>query len=398
MRLLILFLILLGATVLGLQLNQDPGYVLITLNHWSLETTVWVGAMVLIICFFIFHAILVLCQSLLQAPQSARNFWLKKRSLRAQQQTKQGLIEFSEGYWQQAKTHLIGALAGSDTPLLNYLTAARAAQELGDNKLRDNYLREAQQAMPDAKIAVELTQAQLQLANHQWEQALATLRHLHDLAPKHPYVLKLLAQLYEEVKDWPALMALLPTLKKYHVINKQDYQSLEKHIYTEMLSQMAALDQNQALATLYKALPKLLSKDPDILLVYCKNLLKQGALETAEHLLRQVLRRTFSSTLVALYGQIYYNDKQLHFAESLLKDNQHSSALYLCLARLSRQQRLWGKAKNYFEHSLSLTPTAITYSEYGALLEQQLDDKAAAFNAYRQGLHASIQKDLSCSI
>ncbi len=101
----------------------------------------------------------------------------------AQAITRKGLIEYSEGYWQKAQNHLMQALPNADTPLLNYLTAARAAQKMGDSTLRDHYLREAQQSMPEAKIAVELTQAQLQLANNQWEQALATLRHLHDLAP-----------------------------------------------------------------------------------------------------------------------------------------------------------------------------------------------------------------------
>lgn len=75
--------------------------------------------------------------------------------------------------------------------------------------------------MPEAKIAVELTQAELQLANHQWEQALATLKHLQDIAPRHPYVLKLIMQLYQEVKDWPQLITILPDLKSIGLlINK----------------------------------------------------------------------------------------------------------------------------------------------------------------------------------
>lgn len=397
MRILILFLFLLGAVGLGVQLNQDPGYVLVSINHWSLETTAWIAGAAIIICFFMFHACIILCQSLINAPKKIHHLWLKRRCTNAQKKTKQGLIEFSEGYWQQAKNHLISALPGCDTPLLNYLTAARAAQELGDSTLRDHYLRDALKAMPDAKIAVELTQAQLQLANQQWEQALATLRHLHDLAPKHPYVLKLLAQLYEEVKDWSALITLLPALKKNQVIKKQNYLALEKHIYLETFIQMAAQNQNQALLERYTTLPKTLNLDPDILLIYCQTLLKEQQKSNAEQLLRQVLQKNYNDKLINLYGQIHLNDKQLHFAESLLKNNQHSAALHLCLARLCRQQQLWGKAKHYFEQSLSLRANAQTYAEYAELLEQELGDKTAAFNAYRQGLQASIQNALSCS-
>jgi hypothetical protein len=37
--------------------------------------------------------------------------------------------------------------------------------------------------MPSADVAVSLTQAELQLADHQLEQALATLKHLRSVAP-----------------------------------------------------------------------------------------------------------------------------------------------------------------------------------------------------------------------
>lgn len=160
------------------------------------------------------------------------NKWHSRRlAQKAQATTRKGLIEYSEGYWQKAKNHLIQALPNTDTPLLNYLTAARAAQKMGDSKLRDHYLREAQQSMPEAKIAVELTQAQLQLANHQWEQALATLKHLQDLAPRHPYVLKLLMNLYEEIKDWQQLIALLPDLKRTTLFQIKLLNNYKKYLF-----------------------------------------------------------------------------------------------------------------------------------------------------------------------
>src|SRR5690606_25675395 len=204
-----------GSVYLGIQLNYDPGYVLIAINHWTVETTLWVAVCGLLLLYILTHLVLQFSHKIARTPRAVNKWNSRRLAHKAQATTRKGLIEYSEGYWQKAKTHLIQALPNTDTPLLNYLTAARAAQKMGDSQLRDHYLREAQQSMPEAKIAVELTQAQLQLANHQWEQALATLRHLQDLAPRHPYVLKLLMDLYKEVRDWPQLIALLPDLKKY---------------------------------------------------------------------------------------------------------------------------------------------------------------------------------------
>lgn len=383
--LIIAFLIFLLSVWLGIQLSHDPGYVLITLNHWTIETTLVVALLGLILLFLALHTLLVLIKKATSLPESWRKWRARKRAQSAQAKTRKGLIEFSEGYWASAKNNLIKALPDTDSPLLNYLTAARAAQEMGENQLRDDYLREAQQSVPDAKIAVELTQAQLQLAHQQWEQALATLRHLQDLAPHHPYVLKLLMRLYQEVRDWPQLIVLLPDLKKYKVISETNFNKLEHHAYFQSISDMVRFGQQDVLHQAINNLPKKLKNDPDILCLYCQFLLENNQKKEAESLLRHCLRKHFSERLIALYGKYYVNDQQLAFAESLLKKNPNSAALLLTLGRLSAANQLWGKAKNYLEQSLTIKPCTETYAELGKLYEQ-LGDQQLASQAYRQGL------------
>ncbi|ARG96545.1 heme biosynthesis protein HemY [Legionella micdadei] len=390
-RLLIFFIVLLISVYLGIQLSHDPGYVLVSINHWSIETTLWFAVIALIIFFLLFHCIFLLLRKLSRSPTSFRDWQNKRRILKAQAKTQQGLIEFSEGYWSQAKNHLIKALPDTDSPLLNYLTAARAAQEMGDSKLRDNYLREAQQSMPNAKIAVELTQAQLQLANQQWEQALATLRHLQDLAPRHPYVLKLLMRLYIEVKDWSQLIELLPELKKHQVVTGAAFERLQHQTYLQAISDLTKYSQREALTKLIEHLPKNLSQDPELMAEYCRFLLTCNENQKAESILRQCLRRQFSENLINLYGQVKGNDKQLTFAESLLKKQPHSAELHLCLGRLCLNSNLWGKAKSHFENSISLAATPEAYEELGKLLER-LNDQGGACTAYRQGLALAVHQ------
>ena len=384
-RALLIFILLLGSVWLGIQLQHDPGYLLVAINHWTIETTVWVAIIALVLIFIILHTILLLLHWIVHLPTSWGNWLAKRRIQHAQAKTRQGLIEFSEGHWLQAKNHLIKALPDTETPLLNYLTAARAAQEMGDSKLRDDYLREAQQSMPEATIAVELTQAQLQLANQQWEQALATLRHLQDLAPHHPYVLKLLMHLYEEVKDWPQLIALLPELKRKQIVSEKTYQRLQQHAYLQALLDLIKLDQSQALKEFIDALPKNLIHNAGLMTAYTRYLLSKQDNTQAEFLLRRCLRKQFNDQLIDIYGLLKDKDAQLSFAESLLKEQPHSAALFLCLGRLSKTQNLWGKAKLYFEQSIEFGATPAAYLELGKLLEQ-LSDQAGACTAYQQGL------------
>lgn len=388
MRILLVFLVLFISIYLGIQLKDDPGYVLISVHHWTIESTLWVAILILCCLFVILHGLLLITHWLHHLPTTWENWRIKRRTQHAQAKTRKGLIEFSEGHWVQAKNDLIKALPDSDAPLLNYLTAARAAQEMGDSKLRDDYLREAQQAMPEAKIAVELTQAQLQLANKQWEQALATLRHLQDLAPHHAYVLKLLVHLYEEVKDWPQLIVLLPALKRYQVVSTEMYVNLEKKAYLQAMLDLIKQDQESALNAFIDKLPKHLRQDPELIAPYCRYLLSQHQDEKVESLLRRALHKDFDDQLIEIYGNIQTNNAQLKFAESLLKSQPHSANLLLCLGRLCLHNHLWGKARSYFEQSLVCKEQASTYMALGKLLEQ-LNETQAACEAYHRGLEIS---------
>ena len=387
-RMLYIFALLVVGIFLGVKLSHDPGHVLISINHWTVEATLWVSIAVLLLLFIVLHTLLVLFNQITHLSGNYSKWKSRRRARKARQTTRKGLIEFSEGYWSLAKKHLIKALPDTDTPLLNYLTAARAAQEMGDSQLRDDYLREAQQSMPEARIAVELTQAQLQLANQQWEQALATLRHLQDLAPHHPYVLKLLINLYQEVRDWPQLITLLPELKKYKVMTGEAFETLRQHTLLQAMSDLTKTSNEQALTQMVNGLPKQLKHDPDLMACYCDFLIKNDRKIEAESILRRCLRNECNDKLITLYGQFYTDEKQLAFAESLLKQT-NSAALHLCLGKLNLANNLWGKAKACFEESIFLAATPDAYAELGKLYEQ-LGEPEQACRAFRQGLELSL--------
>ncbi|MDP3562773.1 MAG: heme biosynthesis HemY N-terminal domain-containing protein [Legionellaceae bacterium] len=384
-RILMTFIILLAAVYVGVNLQHDPGYLLIAVNHWTIETTLWVAIPALLVFILLFHTLITLFYKITRIPANWHAWRLNRQAKKAQAKTRQGLIEFNEGHWELAKKHLINALPNADMPLLNYLTAARAAQEMGEHTLRDNYLRQAQKSMPEARIAVELTQAQLQLANHQWEQALATLKHLQDLSPHHPYVLKLLMQLHEETRDWPQLIALLPMLKRYQILANHTFKQKQQYCYLQALNDLIKQNQDIAIKEFIQTLPKELKYDVDITASYASYLLTQQQDNQAEILLHKCLQKQADEQLIVLYGQIKSDVADLGFIESLLKNHPHSAVLNLCLGQLCVSRQLWGKARAYFEESIKLHPSSKAYAELGKLFEQ-LHEGTAACDAYREGL------------
>ncbi|OGV26491.1 MAG: hypothetical protein A3F18_06905 [Legionellales bacterium RIFCSPHIGHO2_12_FULL_37_14] len=385
-RLLIVILILFATAFLGLSLGHDPGYVLISTQRFSIETTLWVGLLLLAAGFFVLHFIYVSIQFTLNIPAKLKNWWEKHQQNKAINNTRMGLIEFSEGYWESAQKHLIKALPHTDLPLFNYLTAARSAQELGQTYLRDDFLRQAQQNEPKANIAVKLTQAQLQIASMQWEQALATLQHLHEIAPKHPYVIKLLAKLYETVKDWPKLIKLLPEIKRHAAKRGNSLNLDEALIYLEalrdLLKQHNTLEQAQ---TFFAALPKNLQNDPRFVLAYCEFLVSQQEWQLANALIKRALTKELNLDLINLYATIPAEEDKLNFSKQLLNAHPHSAEVHALLGKLYLQTRLFGQAKTNLEASIDIDPHPATYFYLAKTLEM-LELKEEAYIAYKQGL------------
>lgn len=383
MKLLIFGLIfLVGSVAAVFWIMEDPGYVLISAGPWTVEMTLVVGVVIALLAFVVGYFLLRMTIRVMWFPHGLM-LWLKdKREARAQRALAEGLTALAEGDWTIAERSVLKFASDSQSPLLNYLTAARAAQEQGAEDRRDQYLMLAFQHAPSAKIAVGLTQAELQLRQQQREQALASLRHLQQLSPKHPRVLMALANLYRELGDWDNLLEMLPTLFKRRVFPKQELDNMARQAY---VAQLAAGGRD--VRSTWSRIPKAFQGEPDVLSVYVEQLMKQGDSDLAEPLLRHALKRQRNDCLMQLYGKVDGADpcRQLAEAESWLTGNKQDSVNLLTAGRLALRCKLWGKARGYLEASVNIRPCAEAYNELGNLLEQ-LGESKAALDHYRRGL------------
>jgi len=392
MRLLVSAIIVLLITVsIAVIARNDPGYILISHGTFKLETTLTLAAITLALGFALLYYLIRLLVNAWDMPRRMRVWQRNRRMNRARTALTRGLIQLEEGEWQTAEQTLIKYADLGEPPLLHYLAAARAAQRLGAYERRDNYLRLAHQSTPGADIAVGLTQAELQLSHHQLEQALATLRHLRQLAPKHSYVLKLLMKLYSELHDWRALLELMPELRKRHIIDVAEADRLETHAYAEVITRAARTQDMQSLYDNWRRIPKRLRTADEILLSYTQQLRILGEELQCEAVIREALKNHWNESLIYQYGLIQGPDpaKQLAYAEDLLKQHPKNAVLLLTLGRLAARNRLWGKARTYLEASVGISARTETYQELGGLLEQ-MDEPEMAREYYRKGLLSVI--------
>ena len=352
---LLILLVVAAAAALGMAIAQDAGYVLLAYEGFRFESSLWATLGLIAVVWAVFFGLRLLLGLLLNSvglvnPWSGRN-----RSRRVRLSAEQGFLDLQEGRWARAQRHLRRAAEGSEQPLMYFLGAARAAQQLGQSEEADVLLERALDSQPKAELAVALAHAELQTARGDVAGALETLRAMRQRFPGHHQVLRELAELELQVWQW----------------RLQD----------------AAQDGITQLANAWQQVSASLRQQPELLRVYGEQLHRLGADGEAETLLRKAIKLNYDVSLVRLYGLLRGEQplKQLQAAEAWLTQQPKDPVLLLCLGRLCLRCELWGKARDYFEASLILQADAETCAELARLLAR-LGDVGRSNQLLQQGL------------
>jgi len=371
----------------------EPGFVLLQYGSWSLETSLIVfsvGFLILLIASYIALRSTVLLK---QAPGKLTAWNLAQRHKRAGRALTRGLITLEEGRWAEAERLLVRHASNSDTPLLHYLAAARAAQKQNASERRDNYLRLAHETTEGADVAVGVVQAELQLATGQKEQALATLQHLREVAPKHPYVLQLLQQVYSDMNEWQSVQDVLPDLRKRHVLAASDVKALSSDATAGQLQSAIEKQDWSLMNSVWQKLPNKARQTEALLSPYVSGLIQQGDEGRAVVLIEGFMHKQWSDSLVYQYGMILHGEdllKRLARAEKWLKNQEENPWLLLTLGRLAQANKLWAKSEEYLRSSLDNGPRGETYQVLAEVLASDGKDHLVA-DVYKQGLAVMLE-------
>ncbi len=366
---------------------DDPGFVLLGLNGWSIETSVVVFVVALAISFIVFYALLRTLGWAIRLPANVSTRRKNIKFNRSKDDLIAGLIDSAEGNWEKAEKTLIKHASHSGAPLIHYLTAARAAQSRGELAKRDEYLRQAASQSPGSEIIVGLTQAELHLSGNQFEQALQTLTRLQSINPSHATVLKLLHQAYKKVGDWEGLRNLLPSLNEQKILMEAEVQLLEVEVYCMQLRQAAAQSEVQAIRNVWEQIPEHIKQKSGVAAIYFAAMIDAGAGAEIETDLATALSARWNTTLLALYGVLQSPNSahQLVVAERWLPLHPNDGLLLSILGRLHLKQGDLLEAEQYLTRSVAQEPTVQALQLLGdLLLSQGQNDRAV--ECYKQGL------------
>jgi len=133
-------LVLIIAIIIGLLLKNHSGYLLITFHHWSFQTPLWFALLFFVVAFVLLHYFLLVLRFIENGSYRWRHWRLRRHKDKSYNKTTEGLLQLLSAHFKKAERLLIDGAKNSHKPIINYLAAAYAAQQLKALSRRDKYL------------------------------------------------------------------------------------------------------------------------------------------------------------------------------------------------------------------------------------------------------------------
>lgn len=374
-RWILLLVIVAALTAFGWHwVAEDPGYVLVQLRGWQAETTAVAAIVILLLAWALLSALWFA----VRWPFGA--FTRRHRRL-SRRKMSDGLLALMEGRHGDAERdlHRASRLDVLRGPAL--LAAAEAASRRGENSRALATLDDAAQVAPRGARVLRARVLRREGRPAEAVNLLAADADAGSLTPGGWRELALAALASGDTRR--ARQALEP-LQKSGSLSTKTFAVLEGQV---LAASLRGASDAAALNTLWSQLPKTQRRVPAAVDAYARQAASFGMVLPAMDEVESALRREWSPLLIETYGALGGEDieARLRRAESWLDAHPNDAALLLTLGRMCVCQGLWGKAAQYLERSLALTPSSGAWESLGDVYAGQ-DDAALAQRCYRNAL------------
>jgi HemY protein len=369
---LVIVLLALLAAALAPMFKSDPGLVQVHIFGWTIETSVLVLAIAVLLIWLVAAFLL----RLWRLPAEAARRMGDQRALA---HLEKGLLALTEGDWRTAERALEKSTNAQGKTTARYLAAAQAADGQDEADRAEWYLEQAEGGGRKQRFIVALTRARILCGNQRYREALPLLEDLQKRRKRHTQVL-----------DWDGMQRILPALKKAGIVDEEKAQELSLQAAVSKLRQSVDLE---SLASAWQGLNKPTQRLAEVVRAYSERAIELGEPQRTEAILRASLKREWSSALLIPYGVSGPEDAiiRLKQCEKWLKLHPEDAMLQLALGRLCAGEQLWGKAREHMIRSLELEPSIIGYDSLGQLLER-MGELETAMACFRNALRMSQGK------
>ena len=188
LRVFVLFLIVFAGIIVGPILAGHQGYVLIQTDNYNIETSVTGLAIMLIVLILVLFFIEWILRRILRTGARTRGWFAGRKSSKARKQTNAAMLKLAEGDHRQMEKLLARNADHAEQPVVNYLLAAEAAQQRGDDIRTNQYLERAAEIADTDQMPVDITRVRIQLAQGEIHAARHGVDRVRGQSPRHPEV------------------------------------------------------------------------------------------------------------------------------------------------------------------------------------------------------------------
>ena len=305
-RVLFLMIALLAGLVAGPYLSGQQGYVRIETANNIIEMSITTLVIFFVIALAIIYGLEWIITRFLRLSRGSYNWFSRRKRVRAQKQTLEGLVKMNEGDYAKAEK-LIGKNAKhSAEPVLNLIKAAEAAQQRGDEFSANRYLIEATELAGSDNLLVEIARTRILLQQNKLPAARSSVDSLLEMSNRNKEVLKLAVDIYLRSKAYQALDEILDSVENGGLFSTEEFQELRTQTENGLLDEKMNEEGVHGLLAWWDELPRRRRNDVDLKVGLIQRLIDCNDHESAAEFTLEILKKIGDNTSIgkALCTQI----------------------------------------------------------------------------------------------
>lgn len=305
-RVLFLMIALLAGLVGGPYLSGQQGYVRIETANNIIEMSITTLVIFFVIALAIIYGLEWIITRFLRLSRGSYNWFSRRKRVRAQKQTLEGLVKMNEGDYAKAEK-LIGKNAKhSAEPVLNLIKAAEAAQQRGDEFSANRYLIEATELAGSDNLLVEIARTRILLQQNKLPAARSSVDSLLEMSNRNKEVLKLAVDIYLRSKAYQALDEILDSVENNGLFSTEEFQELRTQTENGLLDEKMNEEGVDGLLAWWDELPRRRRNNVDLKVGLIQRLIDCNDHESAAEFTLEILKKIGDNTPIgkALCTQI----------------------------------------------------------------------------------------------
>lgn len=305
-RVLFLMIALLAGLVAGPYLSGQQGYVRIETANNIIEMSITTLVIFFVIALAIIYGLEWIITRFLRLSRGSYNWFSRRKRVRAQKQTLEGLVKMNEGDYAKAEK-LIGKNAKhSAEPVLNLIKAAEAAQQRGDEFSANRYLIEATELAGSDNLLVEIARTRILLQQNKLPAARSSVDSLLEMSNRNKEVLKLAVDIYLRSKAYQALDEILDSVENNGLFSTEEFQELRTQTENGLLDEKMNEEGVDGLLAWWDELPRRRRNNVDLKVGLIQRLIDCNDHESAAEFTLEILKKIGDNTPIgkALCTQI----------------------------------------------------------------------------------------------